>query len=51
MTKFIQCNFNMCESLSLFMVCEQGVVKSHNILEKTVRKKQKKSKFAEPNYV
>ena len=39
MTKFLQSNCDMCDNSPCVMVCEQGVEKSHNILERTKGKK------------
>ena len=44
-TKFLQSNCDMCNSSPCVMVCEQGVEKSHNILEKSVQKKPTKTKI------
>ena len=41
--KFIQSNCDMCSSPSCVMVCEHVVEKSHNILEKSIRKKNNKN--------
>ena len=44
-TKFIQSNCDMCDSSPCVMVCEYEVEKSHNILEKTIRKKNNKNQY------
>ena len=44
-SKFHQSSCDMCNSSPCVMVCEQGVEKSHNILEKSVRKKPTKTEI------
>ena len=45
MTKFLLSNCDTCDSSPCVMVCEQGVEKSQDILEKTVRKKPTETKI------
>ena len=50
MTKHIQSS-DMCDSSPCVMVCEQGVEKSHNMLEKTIQSKPTKTEICEPTLV
>ena len=45
LTKFTQSSCDMCSGPSCVMVCEHVVEKSHNILEKSIRKRTIKTKI------